>query len=106
MREAFLRRRDLICKLLEGIEGLKVSKPEGAFYVMPDITSFFGKSYNGVVINNSDDMAMYLLEQARVAVVGGIAFGSPECMRISYAVSGVRITEAIKRIKEALGKLK
>jgi len=106
MREAFLRRRDLICKLLEGIEGLKVSKPEGAFYVMPDITSFFGKSYNGVVINNSDDMAMYLLEQARVAVVGGIAFGSPECMRISYATSDERITEAIKRIKEALGKLK
>jgi len=106
MREAFLRRRDLICKLLAEIEGLKVSKPEGAFYVMPDITSFFGKSYNGTVINNSDDMAMYLLEQARVAVVGGIAFGSPECMRISYATSDERITEAIKRIKEALGKLK
>ncbi|HNX66752.1 MAG TPA: pyridoxal phosphate-dependent aminotransferase [Bacteroidales bacterium] len=106
MREAFLRRRDLICKLLAEIDGLKVSKPEGAFYVMPDITSFFGKSFNGTVINNSDDMAMYLLEQARVAVVGGIAFGSPECMRISYATSDERITEAIRRIKEALGKLK
>jgi aspartate aminotransferase len=106
MRQAFLRRRDLICNLLSGIEGLKVSKPEGAFYVMPEITSFFGKSYNGVTINNSDDMAMYLLDQARVAAVGGNAFGSPECIRISYATSDEKITEAIRRIKEALGKLK
>jgi aspartate aminotransferase len=106
MKEAFLRRRDLICKLLGEVDGLRVSKPEGAFYVMPDITSFFGKSYNGTTINNSDDMAMYLLDQARVATVGGIAFGSPECMRISYATSDEKISEAIKRIKEALGKLK
>lgn len=105
MRDAFLRRRNLICDLLSGIEGLKVSKPEGAFYVMPDITSFFGKRCDGTVINNSDDMAMFLLDHARVAVVGGNAFGSPECMRISYATSDEKIKEAIRRIGEALAKL-
>jgi aspartate aminotransferase len=106
MRMAFLRRRDLICSLLKEIDGLKVSKPEGAFYVMPDITSFLGKSYNGTMISNSDEMALYLLDQARVALVGGSAFGSPECMRISYATSDEKITEAVKRIKDALEQLK
>jgi len=106
MREAFLRRRDLICRLLGEIEGLKVRVPQGAFYVMPEVTSFNGKSYNGVTINNADDLILFLLSEARVALVSGSAFGAPDCIRISYATSDDRITEAIKRIKEALGKLK
>lgn len=105
MKVAFQRRRDLICGLLKEVKGLKVSIPEGAFYVMPDITYFFGKSYNGVSVNNSDDLAMYLLSEARVALVAGSAFGAPECVRISYATADEKIIEAVKRIKEALEKL-
>jgi len=105
MKVAFQRRRDLICGLLKAVKGLKVSIPEGAFYVMPDITYFFGKSYNGVSVNNSDDLAMYLLSEARVALVAGSAFGAPECVRISYATADEKIIEAVKRIKEALEKL-
>jgi len=106
MREAFLRRRDLICSLLGEIKGLKVRVPQGAFYVMPDITHFCGKSYNGQIVNNSDDLALYLLSEARVAVIGGSAFGAPDCIRISYATSDEKITEAVRRIREALEKLK
>jgi len=106
MKEAFLRRRDLICRLLGEIKGLKVSMPQGAFYVMPDITYFIGKSHNGMKINNSDDLAIYLLTEARVALVAGSAFGAPDCIRISYATSDENITEAVKRIREALEKLK
>lgn len=105
MREAFLRRRDLICKLLGEIPGLKVRVPQGAFYVMPDITNFIGRSHNGQVINNADDLALYLLAEARVALVSGSAFGSDNCIRISYATSDERIIEAVKRIREALAKL-
>lgn len=105
MREAFLRRRDLICRLLGEIPGLKVRVPQGAFYVMPDISNFLGKSYNGNLINNADDLTFYLLAEARVAMVSGTAFGADNCIRISYATSDDRITEAAKRIKEALGKL-
>jgi aspartate aminotransferase len=105
MREAFLRRRDLICRLLGDIPGLKVRVPQGAFYVMPDISAFLGKSYNGSVIKNADDLTFYLLAEARVAMVSGTAFGSDNCIRISYATSDERITEAAKRIKEALAKL-
>jgi aspartate aminotransferase len=105
MREAFLRRRDLICRLLGDIPGLKVRVPQGAFYVMPDISEFLGKSYNGKVINNADDLTFYLLAEARVAMVSGTAFGADNCLRISYATSDDRITEAAKRIKEALAKL-
>ncbi|MHC1732529.1 MAG: pyridoxal phosphate-dependent aminotransferase [Bacteroidales bacterium] len=105
MREAFLRRRDLICSLLGEIPGLKVRVPQGAFYVMPDISNFLGKSYNGNLINNADDLTFYLLAEARVAMVSGTAFGADNCIRISYATSDDRITEAAKRIKEALGKL-
>jgi len=105
MKVAFKRRRDLICGLLKEVKGLKVSIPEGAFYVMPDISYFFGKSYNGVSVNNSDDLAMYLLSEARVALVAGSAFGAPECVRISYATADEKIIEAVKRIKEALEKL-
>lgn len=105
MREAFLRRRDLICRLLGEIPGLRVRVPQGAFYVMPDISNFLGKSYNGNAIKNADDLTFYLLAEARVAMVSGTAFGADNCIRISYATSDDRITEAVKRIKEALAKL-
>ncbi len=105
MREAFLRRRDLICRLLGEIPGLKVRVPQGAFYVMPDISNFIGKSYNGRVIRNADDLTFFLLEEGRVAMVSGSAFGADNCIRISYATSDERITEAVRRIKEALAKL-
>ncbi len=105
MREAFLRRRDLICRLLGDIPGLKVRVPQGAFYVMPDISNFIGRSHNGKVMKDADDLALFLLEEARVATVGGTAFGSDSCIRISYATSDDRITEAVRRIKEALARL-
>jgi aspartate aminotransferase len=105
MRDAFLRRRDLICKLLKDIKGLKVKIPQGAFYVMPEISYYLGKSTGEKKITTSDDLAMYLLETAHVAVVGGDAFGAPSCIRISYATSDDLLVEAVKRIKEALEKL-
>lgn len=105
MREAFVRRRDLICRLLGEIPGLKVRVPQGAFYVMPDISNFIGKGYNGRVIRNADDLTFFLLEEGRVAMVSGSAFGADNCIRISYATSDERITEAVRRIKEALAKL-
>ena len=106
MQKAFQRRRDLIVKLAKEIPGLEVNVPEGAFYLFPKCSSFYGKSYNGTVINNSDDLAMYLLTEAHVAAVGGTSFGAPECFRMSYATSDENIVEAIRRIKEALAKLK
>lgn len=105
MKEAFLRRRNLICGLLKAIKGLKVRIPQGAFYVMPDITYYLGKSDGSTVINNSDDLALYLLDKARVAVVGGDAFGAPNCIRISYANSDELLVEAVKRISAALEEL-
>jgi aspartate aminotransferase len=106
MREAFLRRRDLLCGLLKDVKGLKVSVPQGAFYVMPDISYYFGKSDGETRIGNSDDLALYLLEKAQVATVGGDAFGAPDCLRISYATSDNLLVEAVKRIKAALERLK
>ncbi len=105
MREAFLRRRDLICRLLGEIPGLKVRVPQGAFYVMPDISNFIGNSFNGRVMKNANDLTFYLLEEASVAMVSGTAFGADNCIRISYATSDDRIIEAVRRIKEALAKL-
>ena len=105
MRQAFERRRDLIVKLTKEVPGLEVNNPQGAFYLFPKCSSFYGKKYGDRVINNSNDLAMYLLEVGHVATVGGDAFGSPECFRMSYATSDENIIEAIKRIKEALGKL-
>ncbi|MBR5276405.1 MAG: pyridoxal phosphate-dependent aminotransferase [Bacteroidaceae bacterium] len=105
MQKAFQRRRDLIVKLAKEIPGLEVNVPEGAFYLFPKCSSFYGKSYNGQTINNSDDLAMYLLTEAHVATVGGTSFGAPDCFRMSYATSDENIIEAIKRIKEALAKL-
>ncbi|HUS87062.1 MAG TPA: pyridoxal phosphate-dependent aminotransferase [Bacteroidales bacterium] len=106
MREAFRKRRDLICGLLSEIEGLKVGIPQGAFYVFPDISYFFGKSDGETAINDSAGMAMYILEKARVAVVGGEGFGAPGCMRLSYAASDAELIEAVQRIKVALSKLR
>ncbi len=106
MREAFQRRRDLICKLLKDIKGLKVKIPQGAFYVMPEISHYFGKSDGERRIKTADDLAMYLLETAHVALVGGDAFGAPNCIRISYATSDELLVEAVKRMKVALERLK
>ncbi|WOF98136.1 pyridoxal phosphate-dependent aminotransferase [Segatella copri] len=106
MRVAFERRRNLIVKLAKEVPGLEVNMPQGAFYLFPKCNSYFGKSNGVKTINNSTDFAMYLLEEAHVATVGGDAFGDPDCFRMSYATSDENIVEAIKRIKEALGKLK
>lgn len=106
MRKAFQRRRDLIVKLASEIEGLKVNIPDGAFYLFPECSSFFGKSYDGRTINTSADLAMFLLEVGHVACVGGNAFGAPNNIRFSYATSDENIIEAFKRVKETLAKLK
>lgn len=99
---AFKSRRKLVLDALAEIPGLVSNKPGGAFYVFPNVSSFFGKSYNGRKISNSDELCMYLLEEGLVALVGGDAFGDPNCMRISYAASEKTLTEAMKRIKNAL----
>jgi len=105
MRQAFLRRRDLGVKLLKEIPGIKVNVPQGAFYLFPEVDTYFGKSFENYSINDVGDLAMYLLEVGHVATVGGAAFGAPTCLRLSYATSDEQLTEAIKRIKEALAKL-
>ena len=105
MRKAFERRRDLIVELAKDIPGLEVNKPEGAFYLFPKCSSFFGKSYNGKKIENSTHLAMFLLEVGHVATVGGDAFGDPYCFRMSYATSDDNIREAMKRIKDTLALL-
>ena len=106
MRQAFERRKNLIVKLAKEIPGLEVNNPEGAFYLFPKCSSYFGKKDGERVINNSTDFAMYLLEVGHVATVGGDAFGSPECFRMSYATSDENIVEAMKRIKETLARLR
>ena len=105
MRQAFARRKDLIVRLAREIPGLEVNEPHGAFYLFPKCSSFFGKSNGEYVINNSTDFALYLLEVGHVATVGGDAFGSPECFRMSYATSDENIVEAMERIKQALAQL-
>ena len=106
MRKAFERRRDLIVKLAKEIPGFEVNFPQGAFYLFPKCDSFFGKKDGDRVINNADDLAMYLLEVGHVACVGGTSFGAPECIRMSYATSDENIVEAMRRIKETLARLK
>jgi aspartate aminotransferase len=105
MIEAFKKRKDLVLSLLSQIPGIRINNPGGAFYVFPDCSSFFGKSFNGKIISNSDELCMYLLEHGLVALVGGEAFGDPNCFRISYAASEETLTKAMIRIKEALAKL-
>ena len=102
MVAAFKSRRDLVVGLIKEIPGLKINVPEGAFYVFPDVSSFFGKTLRGTLINNADDFSMYLLSEANVATVTGDAFGNPNCIRFSYATSEELLTEAMKRIKEVL----
>ena len=105
MLDAFLRRRDQMLEDLSGITGIKLNKPMGAFYLFPDISGLFGKSYNGKTLNNSDDVAMFLIEEAHVATVSGSAFGTPECIRLSYAAADEVLAEAARRIREAVSKL-
>ena len=105
-REAFLRRRNLIVSLAKEVPGLEVNVPEGAFYLFPKCSSYFGKTDGKHVINNSTDFALYLLEEGHVATVAGDAFGSPDYFRMSYATSDDNIIEALSRIKEVLLKLK
>lgn len=106
MKEAFARRRQLVYDLLSAIPGVKTNLPEGAFYFFPEISSFFGKKdENGNVINNSSDLALYLLNVGHVATVGGDSFGNDKYIRLSYAASDESLVEALRRIKEALGKL-
>ena len=105
MKSAFLERRDFIISQLKSISGVKINQPQGAFYVFPDVSSFFGKSIGNRVIENSDDLCLYLLEEAKVALVTGNAFGSPACVRISYAAAMDELKEAMHRISTALNKL-
>jgi aspartate aminotransferase len=105
MIAAFHNRRDLVIKALNSIEGVKTNLPEGAFYVFPDISHFIGKEANGKIIKSAEDLSMYLLSDALVALVSGEAFGDPNCIRISYAASEETLTEAMKRIKISLEKL-
>ena len=102
MVDEFKSRRDLILELLSNVRGFICNKPDGAFYVFPDISFYFNKTIDGFAINNASDMSMFLLEKARVATVTGNAFGNPNCIRISYAASKDKISEAIKRIKNCL----
>lgn len=106
MLAAFRERRDLLISLLKDIPGIKTNQPQGAFYVFPDVSYYYGKSYEGNVINGGEDLCMYLLNTVFVALVSGAAFGDPNCVRFSYATSNENLIEAVKRIKEALGKLK
>jgi aspartate aminotransferase len=102
MVDAFHKRRDLVVGLIKEIPGLKINVPEGAFYVFPDVSSYFGKTLNGTKIENATDFSMYLLSEANVATVTGEAFGNPDCIRFSYATSEELLTEAMRRIKQAL----
>ena len=106
MRQAFERRKNLIVELTRQIPGFEVSVPDGAFYIFPRISQFFGKQYEGSVINTSTDFAMFLLQIGHVATVGGDAFGSPNCIRLSYATSEDNIREAMKRISKTVALLK
>ncbi|MES2588211.1 MAG: pyridoxal phosphate-dependent aminotransferase [Bacteroidota bacterium] len=105
MIAAFKNRRDLVLSILNSMPGVKTNIPQGAFYVFPDVSSFFGKSYNGTTINNADDLCLFLLSEALVALVTGDAFGDANCIRISYAASEETLTKAMNRMKDALAKL-
>ena len=105
MRKAFERRKNLVVELARQIPGLKVNEPKGAFYIFPDCSAYYGKSFNGRKINDAGELAMYLLEEGHVACVGGTAFGAPSCIRMSYATSDENLEKAFARIKDALAKL-
>lgn len=105
MKAAFLERRDMVVAGLKAIDGLEVNVPQGAFYIFPDVSALFGKSHPNGTLQSGQDLSMYLLEAADVATVGGDAFGSPNCIRISYAASEVQLQEAIRRIGKAIAEL-
>lgn len=105
MKKAFQKRRDMVIELLETIPGLKVNRPKGAFYIFPDVSDFFGKSYAGEKIENADDLTMFILKEANVSLVTGSAFGDPNCIRISYAASENDLRKAMALLKDALAKL-
>jgi aspartate aminotransferase len=106
MAKAYLKRRDLVLELLQEIPGIKTHVPEGAFYFFPDVSAFFGKRAGGQTIQNADDFCMYILNEAHVSLVTGAAFGAPDCVRLSYAASEDDLKEALKRIKDAVSKMK
>lgn len=106
MKDEFLKRRDVCYELLRNIPGLQVNKPSGAFYFLPKVDHYFGKTFKGEPINNAVDLSMYLLHHGHVAVVSGESFGSPECIRLSYATSETKLREAIRRMDAALKELK
>lgn len=105
MREAFRKRRDLVLGILNTIPGVRCNVPDGAFYVFPDVSAYFGKMFNGEPIKDADDLCLYLLHEGHVAAVSGSGFGAPECIRFSYAASEATLTEAFTRVKNALEKL-
>jgi aspartate aminotransferase len=105
MTKEFHKRRDLCFTLLSEIPGLKCNKPEGAFYFFPEISSYFGKSYKGKAISNSEELCMFLLHEGHVATVSGDAFGEPNCIRLSYATSEENLRKAMQRMKDTLAKL-
>jgi aspartate aminotransferase len=105
MKMVFQERRDLVYSLFSAIPGLKCNKPQGAFYLFPDVSAFLGKKFNGKVIETASDLSMYLLEQGHVATVGGEAFGAPSNIRLSYATATERLKTAAERIASALAKL-
>lgn len=105
MREAFQKRRDLVYGLLSEINGVKVNLPDGAFYFFPDVSSYFGKTFNGSLINTAEDLSLYILNEAHVSTVTGEAFGNPDCIRISYAASEEELVTAMQNIKNALNQL-
>ena len=104
-RLAFEKRRDLVLEMLKEIPNVKCNKPQGAFYVFPDMSAYFGKDFNGEMIKDADDLCLYLLHEGHVAAVSGTGFGAPECIRFSYAASEENLTEAFRRVKAALEKL-
>jgi aspartate aminotransferase len=106
MQQAFRERRDLMLELLSQVPGMKLNHPDGAFYIFPDISSYFGKSDGSTIIHNANDFCMYLLNKVFVALVPGDAFGDPNCIRFSYATSKDKLVEAVRRIKGALEELK
>lgn len=105
MQKAFERRKNLVVKMAREIPGLKTNEPKGAFYIFPDCSAYFGKSFNGTTIHNPEDLALFLLAEAHVACVGGTDFGAPTCIRMSYATSDENLVKAFGWIKEALAKL-
>ena len=105
MKEAFLERRNFMLKELRNIKGIKINEPKGAFYLFPDVRGLFGQHFDGKTVNNADDLCLFLLEEAKVALVTGYAFGSPNCIRISYAASMEQLKEAVYRIKSAISQL-